>query len=147
MSEPFDAIFEARMESLPAAAAFVEAFCELHGIDAADALRLTLIVEELFSNIVRHGYGGEGEGGSIRLGLMLDDHDVRIVCEDRAPPYDPRASLERMPADLGEPVETRAVGGLGHWLVGRLVEDVSYVRQEDANVLLLRFRRRVRSAR
>lgn len=145
MNAPVEAVFDARMEELPATAAFVEAFCERHGIDVADALRLTLIVEELFSNIVAHGYGGEG--GTIRLGLLLEGHDVRIVCEDRAPPYDPRASLERMPKDLVEPIETRAVGGLGHWLVGHLVEDVSYVRQEDANVLLLRFRRRVRSAR
>lgn len=146
MTEPVEAIFEARMEELAAAAALVEAFCERHGVDVGDALRLTLIVEELFSNIVRYGYR-EGEGGTIRLGLVLEGHDVRLVCEDRAPPYDPRASLQRVPADLGEPVETRGVGGLGHWLVGRLVVDVSYVRQQDANVLSLRYRRRVTTAR
>ena len=145
MSEPVEATFAASMESLPETVAFVEAFCERHGIDVADTLRLTLIVEELFSNIVAHGYGGED--GWIRLGLVLDGHDVRIVCEDRAPPYDPRASLERMPKDLGDPVETRGVGGLGHWLVGRLVVETSYVRVGDANVLSLRFRRRITAAR
>lgn len=148
MTAPVEARFDARMEELPATAALVEAFCEAHGIDVADALRLTLIVEELFSNIVTHGYGSEGgEGGWIRLGLLLDEGDVLVVCEDRAPPYDPRPSLERMPADLGEPVETRGVGGLGHWLVGRLVVDASYVRQEDVNLLSLRFRRRATGAR
>ena len=145
MSLPVEARFEATLDELPATAALVEAFCEAHGIDAADALRLTLIVEEMFSNIVLHGY--RGEDGWVRLGLLLDGDDVLVVCEDRAPPYDPRSSLERMPADLGEPVETRGVGGLGHWLVGRLVVDASYVRQSDANVLSLRFRCGVTSAR
>lgn len=146
MSEAVEATFPASLDALPATAGLVEGFCDRHGIDIGDALRLTLIVEELFTNIVRHGYRGTGEG-AIRLGLALDGHDVRIVCEDRAPPYDPRPSLEHMPADLGDPVETRGVGGLGHWLVGRLVVDVSYVRQEDANLLALTFRRRITSAR
>jgi serine/threonine-protein kinase RsbW len=140
MTDAAEAAFEARMDDLPAAAAFVEAFCERNGIDVVDALRLTLVVEELFSNIVRHGYGAQSRG-PIRLGLALEGRDVHVVCEDRAPPYDPRPSLKRMPEDLGEPVETRRVGGLGHWLVGRLVVVTSYVRQDDANVLVLRFRR------
>lgn len=135
--------FDARLDAIPDGAAFVEAFCERNAIEPADTLRLTLVIEELFTNIVMHGYGEEA-GGTIRLGLALDGRDVMIVCEDRAPAYDPRAALKRMPDDLGEPVETRRVGGLGQLLVGRLVDVTSYVRVQGANVLALRFRAGVR---
>lgn len=141
-----DATFGARLEDLPAAATFVAEFCARNAIDEHDALRLALIVEEVFSNVVKYGYR-PGEPGTVRLELALDGHDVLVACEDRGPAYDPRPSLARSPANLGEPVETRAVGGLGHWLVGRLVADASYVRQDGANLLTLRFRRRVTGAR
>lgn len=132
--------FDARMEALPATAAFVEGFCARHGVDTADMLRLTLVVEELFTNVVVHGYGRD-TGGAIRLDLALDGRDVSLTCRDEAPPFDPRPALERLPADLGEPVETRRIGGLGHLLVGRLVDVAGYVRAEGANVLTLRLRR------
>ncbi|HQU47641.1 MAG TPA: ATP-binding protein [Casimicrobiaceae bacterium] len=145
MSVPDEATFAAALDQLPATAAFVEAFCRRRTIDAGDVLRLTLIVEEVFSNVVRHGY--RGGSGWVRIALVADGRDVLLGFEDAAPPSDPRTALARMPADLGDPVETRAVGGLGAWLVGRLVVDASYVRQSDANVLSLRFRCGVTSAR
>lgn len=137
---PEERAFEARMEVLPSTAAFVAAFCARGGIGAADTLRLTLVVEELFTNIVTHGYGEDG-AGMIRLRLALDGRDVILVCRDEAPPYDPRPALRRLPADLDEPVETRSVGGLGQLIVGRLVDVSDYVRSGSANVLTLRFRR------
>ena len=137
---PEERVFEARMEVLPSTAAFVAAFCGRSGIGTTDTLRLTLVVEELFTNIVTHGYGEEG-AGMVRLRLAFDGCDVTLVCRDEAPPYDPRPALRRLPADLDEPVEKRGVGGLGNLLVGRLVDVSDYVRSGSANVLTLRFRR------
>ena len=137
---PEERAFEARMAVLPSTAAFVAAFCGRNGIGTTDTLRLTLVVEELFTNIVTHGYGEEGVG-MIRLRLAFDGRDVTLVCRDEAPPYDPRPALRRLPADLDEPVDKRGVGGLGNLLVGRLVDVSDYVRAGSANVLTLRFRR------
>ena len=63
----FEARFdgEARMASLPRATAFIEAFCAKHAIDPQDALRLLLLVEELFTNTVMHGHGG-GSAAPVR---------------------------------------------------------------------------------
>lgn len=145
MSVPDESTFAAALDELPSTAAFVEAFCRRQAIGAGDVLRLTLIVEEVFTNVVRHGY--RGGDGWVRIALVADGRDVLVGVEDAAPPYDPRPALGRMPADLGDPVETRAVGGLGVWLVGRLVVDASYVRRPEGNVLSLRFRCGVTSAR
>lgn len=128
------------MDRLRAAADCVGSWCERNGVDAADALRITLVVEELFTNIVQHGYRGSGNG-TVRLALALDGHAVLLVCEDDAPAFDPRPTLMRVPGGPDEPVETRSVGGLGHLLVGRLAEVVGYARVNGANRLSLRFRR------
>ncbi|HET9337368.1 MAG TPA: ATP-binding protein [Casimicrobiaceae bacterium] len=132
--------FDAALECVVETAAFVAGFCEAHGIESRDALRVTLIVEELFLNIVMHGYAGE-PGGTIHLALAVEARDVLVVCEDRAREYDPRPALERVPEDLDDPVETRRVGGLGQYLVGRLVREAHYERAGDANRLTLRIGR------
>lgn len=137
---PEERSFEARVEVLPATAAFVAAFCGRNGIGTTDMLRLTLVVEELFTNIVMHGYGEDG-AGMIRLSLAHDGRDVTLVCRDEAPPYDPRPALRRLPAGLDGPVEKRGIGGLGSLLVGRMVDVSGYLREDGANVLSLRFRR------
>ena len=141
MTESDEAIFEARLDAVEATAAFVAAFCERRGVGGHDALRVMLVVEELFLNIVMHGYRG-AEGGTVRLALALDAYDVLLTCEDAAPPYDPREALAATPDDLDAPVEERRVGGLGQWLVGNLVEVERYERDGGRNRVTLRLRRR-----
>ena len=136
-----EGIFDARLDAVGATASFVASFCSHHGISREDALRITLVVEELFLNIVSHGYR-ETAGGAVRLSLSLDVGSVRLVCEDRAPPYDPREALTNAPDDLYAPLEERAVGGLGQWLVGNLVQVEGYERDGDVNRVTLRMTRR-----
>jgi anti-sigma regulatory factor (Ser/Thr protein kinase) len=129
-------VFEARLATLPQLAAFVEAFCARERIDREAALRLNLILEELFTNSVEHGYGRECEG-PIRIALSRVDERVAVVYEDAAYPYDVRARLSETPADLAAPLESRQVGGLGVYLVGRLVGSARYAHEDGFNRLWL----------
>jgi anti-sigma regulatory factor (Ser/Thr protein kinase) len=133
-------MFDASVEAVGATASFVASFCAHHGIDEHDALRLTLVVEELFLNVVTHGYRGAA-GASVTLALSLAGEAVRLVCEDRAPAYDPSHALAHAPDDLDAPLEERGVGGLGQWLVGNLVEVERYERDGDVNRVTLRLPR------
>jgi len=53
--------FPARMDSMAEIRTFVEDVCTTAGIGREDCLKVLLIVEELFTNTVTHGYREESE--------------------------------------------------------------------------------------
>ena len=69
-------------------------FCDRHRIVRDDCMRLMLIVEELFTNSVEHGYRAENEG-PIRVVLAVEGGAVALLYEDSAPRYDPLTRLGR----------------------------------------------------
>src|SRR5215470_16931697 len=100
--------FPARMAMLAETATFVEEFCARHGVSRDDALRVTLIVEELFTNTVRHGFRGDSDS-LIAIGLARRGADIEVHYEDRAPPHDPTEGLLSSPASLNAPLEARPI--------------------------------------
>ncbi|HTS20521.1 MAG TPA: ATP-binding protein [Casimicrobiaceae bacterium] len=135
------AVFPARFAALPETAAFAGAFCERNGVGRDDALRLRLVIEELFTNTIEHGLGGESDS-PIRLALNLKDGAVSLLYEDSAPPYDPLASAIAPEAEPLGTRESQAIGGLGLRLVRELSGDARYAYEEGRNRLWLTLRRR-----
>ena len=132
----------ARLEGLAEAIAFVEAFCADRGVAASDGLRLSLVVEELFTNTVVHGHGG-GSDAPVRLVLRADSSHLELSYEDSAPPFDPLEYVARSPVDSTADVADRPVGQLGIALVVSMAERVSYVHEDGCNRLQLVLRRQV----
>jgi anti-sigma regulatory factor (Ser/Thr protein kinase) len=133
-------VFEARMDSLPLALGFVETFCELQGVTPADALRLTLIVEELFTNTVVHGHGGDHES-PVRIEVVIGPAQMALRYADSAPPFDPLKYLQETHPDLDAHVDERRVGGLGLPLVAQMVERFDYAHVDGFNCLSLVLKR------
>lgn len=127
------------MDMLPESARFVEAFCGHHGIGRTATLRLTLIVEELFTNTVEHGYRRECEL-PIRIELGLQGHDVLLVYEDAAPRFDPLAVVADIDSRLAVPLDARPVGKLGLRLVMQLAQSVKYEYVGGSNRIQLTLR-------
>jgi serine/threonine-protein kinase RsbW len=128
--------FPARLAMLHDTAAFARAFCDRHGIVHDDAMRLTMIIEELFTNSVEHGYRGESDA-PIRIALSVEIGGIAVLYEDSAPRYDPLAGLLGAPASMARPVESRPIGGLGVYLVAQLVEHANYTYEDGCNRLRL----------
>jgi len=131
--------FPARFASLTDAAAFVEAFCDRHGVDPDLALKVTLALEELVTNTIEHGFGIESDA-PIRVALTATNpHSVSIAFEDTAPAFDPLAHDAHRPAAVGDAFDTRPIGGLGIHLVAQLASAARYAREGDRNQLWLTF--------
>ena len=128
------------MEALADAIEFVEAFCADRGVAESDALRLSLLLEELFTNTVMHGHAG-GSEAAVRLGLRVDASHLELSYEDSAPAFDPLAHLAGSQIDPAVGVADRPVGHLGIALVVSMVESASYAREGGCNRLRLALRR------
>ena len=82
---------------------------------------LQLAVDEVCSNSIRHGYGGQD--GQIEVSVERLGHSIQVVVRDWGVAFDP----EQIPVpDLGIPLEDRALGGLGLFLVQQVMDDVRF---------------------
>lgn len=114
-------------------AQFVAAFCAPLQPTAQDESALQLALEEVVTNVINHGYT-DGAEHHFTVELRAAAGGVAAVVTDDAPAFDP---LARAPVDLEQPLEERAVGGLGVHLVRKLMDAVRYERREGRNVLTL----------
>ena len=130
------AVFPARLAALPETATFARDFCARNGVGRDDALRLTLIIEELFTNSVQHGYGTESDA-PIRVTLGTAGLHITILYEDAAPAYDPLALILVTPSTLNDPLDARPLGGLGGYILGQLIVAATYSYENRSNRLWL----------
>lgn len=135
--------FPARLEALPRVGAFLEETCAAAGVARDDYLRLTLLVEELFTNTVLHGHGGDSEA-PVSLSVDVGPGEISLIYEDSAPRRDPFADAPRI--DESATVEGRPVGGLGLSLIAGMVDRMEYAHVGGRNRLYLVIKR-PRSAR
>ena len=115
---------------------FVEDAGGAAGLKREESLKLLLIVEELFTNTVMHGYGGESDA-PVWIALEPGANRLALSYEDEAPPHDPLSSFTPMKTSVL--LNEQPVGGLGVKLIRKLATDFNYRRERDRNCIRLTF--------
>lgn len=116
-------MFPAAISALRGIRAFVEGFCTKGGVGRDSCLRLNLVLEELFTNTIRHGYR-DGTDAPVWISLARAGAGVRIVYEDGGPPFNPYAWLAAAASEGPQPL--RRPGGLGILLTRELASSREY---------------------
>jgi serine/threonine-protein kinase RsbW len=111
----------------------VAEFCREHELDDAVEFDLNLVLEELFTNSVRHG-GCAAAPDAARIRLRATADGVELLYSDGGRPFDP---LNVPAPDLNLPLLEREPGGLGVHLVRQIMQDVRYRRTGDRNELTM----------
>jgi anti-sigma regulatory factor (Ser/Thr protein kinase) len=91
------------------------------------------VVEEIFTNMVRHN-----EGGGDRITVSIERLDNRLhleLVDFDVEPFDPETAATP-PVDAG--IEERRPGGLGIYLVTKMVDDLSYEYETEARRMLVK---------
>ena len=127
----------AHMGALAPLIDFVSAWGARTTVAGAPLLRVQLLLEELFSNTVRHGHAGSN-GDPVRVVLQLDGADVVVTYEDGGPPFDMVAEGHAAAATAGERAQALDIGGVGLPLIVEMAHSARYERRPDGNTLHLR---------
>jgi sigma-B regulation protein RsbU (phosphoserine phosphatase) len=125
---------EAKTENLDAVLEFVAKKLETAECLAKLQTQINIAVEEVFVNIAYYAYSPDVGGVSIRVSVG-DGGVVTIEFEDGGKPYNP---LKKEDPNITAGVEEREVGGLGIFMVKKLMDFVDYKREGNKNILTLK---------
>ena len=111
----------------------LDEFAEQFGLPPAIAATFHIIFDDLLNNVISYGFN-DGQRHFIEVGLELTENSLIVSIADDGVPFNPLAADT---PDTQLSIEDRQIGGLGIHLVINMVDDISYQRTADKNVLTL----------
>jgi serine/threonine-protein kinase RsbW len=125
---------DSSLTELARVAPWVGELADEYDISGETRFAIELCLEEVLSNIVRHGYRGEA-GRQISIDFSKRDGDLIFVVEDSAPHFEPLEPEDVVPESL----DTITPGGQGIRLLYRFAGSVKYERLDGRNRLTIGF--------
>ena len=126
----------ARADCLRELLAFVGDAMNDAGVSDTSRKSINIAAEEIFINIAAYAYP-EG-GGDITLRVSAEEGLFTLEFRDKGAQYDPLAKPD---PDTSLSAGARDIGGLGVFLVKKLMDSVAYTYNERQNILTMRKRR------
>ena len=111
---------------------FIADICNRAGFSKSEMNNTKLAVDEACTNIIKHAY--KDKGGDIRLDVQAEPGKIEINIFDRGEPFDWSKVQE---PDLDLYVEIGKKGGLGIYLMNRLMDSLSYSAAPGGNRLFM----------
>jgi anti-sigma regulatory factor (Ser/Thr protein kinase) len=131
--------FAAKFEFLDEIRDFVGEIARNGGFGEKDVYNIQLATDEAASNIIEHAYEGIPDG-VLDMSCGMEADTIKIILIDYGYPFDP--STIPMP-DLKADLSARKIGGLGIYLMRKLMDEVHYEpRPDKSNVLTMIKRKR-----
>lgn len=139
-------IVEAKIQNLSTVQSFISEELEASGCDMKLQMQIALVVEEIFVNIVRYAYSKDTqpfnsqkkqsatEAGNAAVRVMVED-EVVIEFEDNGKPFNP---LEKSDPDITLDAQEREIGGLGIFMVKKMMDVVKYRYENSKNILTIK---------
>ena len=126
---------DAKLENLPTVTEFVIDALEIRDCPMKVTMQMELVIEELFVNVASYAY--EDEGGKVTICRKFDEEPrvLELSFIDSGTPYNP---LEHKDPDTSLAAEEREIGGLGIFLVKKNVDEISYKREDEQNILTVK---------
>jgi anti-sigma regulatory factor (Ser/Thr protein kinase) len=134
----YSAQFSAKFEYLDEIREFVGDIARTGGFEDKDIYNIQLAADEAASNIIEHAYEGVSNG-VLEISCGARDGAITIIMVDHGESFDPSAiPLPDLKSDLSE----RKIGGLGIFLMRKLMDEVRYESKKTGNVLTMIKRKR-----
>lgn len=125
----------ATLENYDQVAEFVEGELEKREVPMEAEAQIDIALDEIYTNVVKYAYGDDPGEVTVRLDFTEDYKSVKMTISDAGIPYDP---LKRPDPDVSLEAEARQIGGLGIYMVKKLMDEVSYEYRGGMNILRMR---------
>lgn len=114
------------MDKLQEVTAFFEDILSKGNAPMKVIAQINVVVDEIFSNIVQ--YSG---ATIVTLGCSLTENQVVLRFSDNGRPYNP---IDKPDPDTSLSAEEREIGGLGIFMVKKIMDEVSYEYKDGLNI-------------
>jgi serine/threonine-protein kinase RsbW len=130
----FEFTVDGKLESLPKISSFIDETMQTLEIpNQKDIYAVQLSVDEACTNIIKHAYANKNEGKiTIRCMLACSRFVVELI--DWGNPFDPTTLP---PPDIESGLHERKEGGLGIYFIRKFMDEVSYRRSDNTNLLTI----------
>ena len=124
-------IVEANIENIYEVMDFIRKGVARHHCPPEWLDNINLAVEEILTNIANYAY--QPASGNVVVSMEIGQ-EMMIRFEDTGSPYNP---LEHPDPDLEKPLMEHEIGGLGVFLVKKIMDEIEYTRIDGKNVLVV----------
>jgi anti-sigma regulatory factor (Ser/Thr protein kinase) len=127
---------EATPENLIKVMGFIEENLDAVGAGMKAQMQIAVAVEELYINIAKYAYKGQGKPGmaTVRFEVKGEPASAYITFIDQGVHYDPLAKAD---PDVTLSADERPIGGLGIFMVKKSMDDVLYEYKDGCNILTI----------
>ena len=108
---------------------FVAAHARRHGFGEADVEEIRLAVDEAITNVIKHAYQFDASG-RIYISVGRDKNHFWIAIQDSGHAFDLQSYTE---PDVQQRIAERKKGGVGVYLIKRVMDKVEYSTHEAHN--------------
>lgn len=134
MGEERRLMVPAVLDEVVRACSFVVEAAESAGLDERAVYHCQMAVDEWCTNIIEHGFGRDDVSRHIEIDCHAESDRFEIIITDDSPKFDPTQLAE--PRTEG-PIEDREPGGLGWFLIKKIMDNVQYEYVDGYNRLCM----------
>lgn len=121
--------FDAKLQNLPSMLSWVRARLANLSLASSEKNKFEVASEEILVNIINYAY--EEDHGKLEMIWVTQPHLISLTVVDFGKPFNPLEREKRVIKSLS--LEFQEEGGLGIFLVKKLVDKIDYVYLDGAN--------------
>lgn len=128
---------DATVDNIAVVTDFVNAELEAIGCPMKALMQIDVAIDELFSNIALYAYAPGSGSATVRVETESDPPAAVITFIDQGTPFDP---LSASAPDVSLPASERDAGGLGVFLVKKIMDEAVYAYRDGKNIIRIKKR-------
>ena len=126
-------IIKTKISEINKVADFIAEIGKKYQVDDQFVFDVSVALDEVINNIISYGCNGNPDF-DIKIEFLFKKKLLCVIVSDEGKLFNP---LKIENPDLSKSIEDKPIGGLGFFLVKKLMDSVEYKSEENKNILFL----------